>query len=233
MPGKLRLLFIRHGETQDNIDKILQGHRDTSLTSKGHKEAQVVADKLKDQQIDALYHSPLLRMRQTIDPILKDRPAVDVRTDSDLKGQKLGDLEGGPYSLVDFGNPRDADGKPGVEAFDDFVRRLKRSTGSIVGEQAPLVRDEDGVVAIATHGVCVTSIFKCLESTTNCAGFNPPLAVRGPQAYEVRYTDSDDVAELVVEKPKDLPIKDGVLDWQRIDGKPFVIERWGKQEKAL
>ena len=226
--GQLHLLFIRHGETQDNIDKILQGQRDTDLTDKGHREAKVLADKLRGQQIDAIYHSPLNRMKQTIAPILADLPDVPVEADKDLMGQGLGELEGHPYELLDFSSPRSADNHPGVERFDDFVSRLKRVTGRIIGAQAPQVGQQDRVVAIATHGVGITSIFKVLESTTTCAGFNPPLALRGPEAYEVRWTDSDDVAKLVVAKPAELPIKDGVLDWEKIDGKPIEIVTWGK-----
>lgn len=233
MVGKLHLLFIRHGETQDNIDKILQGWRDTSLTEKGLKEAQILVDKLRGQQIDAIYHSPLLRMRQTIQPILDRLPDIPVYPDADLRGQMLGDFEGGSYDLVDMSNPRSADGQPGVELFDDFVRRLKRSFGRIVGAEAPKVSQKDHVVAVATHGVGITSIFKVLEDTPSCNGHNPKFASRGPEAFEVRWTDSDDVASIVVEQPKDLPVKDGVLDWDRISGEPFLIESWGKREKAL
>lgn len=183
-----------------------------------------------------MYHSPLIRIKQTIEPILASHPnlqAKDVHSDSDLRGQGLGELEGGSYAMVDMSNPRSADGKPGVELFDEFVRRLKRVMGRIIAEQLPFITaDEDRVVAVATHGVGITSIFKTLESSTNCAGFNPPLAVRGPGAYEVRYPDSEDVAKLVVQNPKALPVSDGQLRWESIEGKPFLIERWGKKEKA-
>ena len=226
--GQLHLLFIRHGETQDNIDKILQGQRDTDLTEKGVREAQVLADKLKDQRIDALYHSPLKRMVQTVKPILDDKKDVYVEADPDLMGQGLGELEGGSYSLIDFSSPRSADDTTGAERFDDFVARLKAVMGRIVAAQAPKVGKEDQVVAVATHGVGITSIFKVLESTTTCVGFNPPLAVRGPEAYEVRWTDSDDVAKMVIAKPAELPVKDGTLDWEKINGKPFEIVYWGK-----
>ena len=63
--AKLNLLFIRHGETQDNIDRILQGHRDTSLTTKGLEEAKVLAQNLESDKIDIIYndipddHTPL------------------------------------------------------------------------------------------------------------------------------------------------------------------------------
>jgi probable phosphoglycerate mutase len=231
--GQLLLLFLRHGETKDNIERVLQGHRDTSLTENGLREAQVLANKLKDQHIDAIYHSPLTRMVQTIAPILEDRPYLQKFPDTDLKGQMLGELEGGAYDLVDLGNPRSADDKPGVEKFNDFVARLKRALTRIVGEQAPQVDGEDRVVAVATHGVCITSIFKCLENSPQCDGLNPKLARRGPEAYEVRWTDSDDIARLVVPEPAALPIKDGLVDWDKLEGEPFIIDRWGKKEKEM
>jgi broad specificity phosphatase PhoE len=231
--GQLRLLFVRHGETQDNIDRILQGLRDTSLTEKGHQEARILAEKLRGQQIDAIYHSTLTRIVQTIQPILSDHPNVQIHADADLKGQSLGELEGGSYDTIDMSNPRSADGQPGVELFNDFVRRLKRTLARIVGTEAPKVGQRDRTVVIATHGVGITSLFKTLEATPSCQGFGPKVAVRGPQAFEVRWTDSDDVARLVVSQPADLPIRDGLLDWSMVSGQPFLIESWGKDEKAI
>ena len=233
--GQLHLLFIRHGETQDNIDRVLQGHRDTSLTEKGHKEARILADKLRDQHIDAIYSSPLTRIAQTIAPILSDHSEVQVQVheDADLMGQALGELEGGSYDTIDMSNPRSADGQPVVELFDDFVGRLKRVFARIVGAQAPQVGGEDRNVVVATHGVGITSLFKALEASPSCQGFNPKLATRGERAFEVRWTDSDDVAELVVSKPAYLPIKSGVLDWSAVSDHPFLIERWGKEAKAI
>ena len=241
--SQLHILFIRHGETQDNIDRMLQGHRDTSLTPKGHREAQVLADKLHAQPVDAVYHSPLTRIRQTIQPILDQdhRRHLEVHSDPDLRGQFLGDLEGGSYDTVDMNNPRSADAQvatAGVELFDDFVRRLKRSFARIVGAEARQAVGQqqrgDRTVIIATHGVAITALFKTLESSPACDGFNAKMATRGPDAFEVRWTDSDDVSRLVVARPAELPVgKDGVLDWDAVVGEPFFIDYWGKREKAL
>ena len=146
----------------------------------------------------------------------------------------MGELEGGGYHLVDMSNPRSANGKPGVELFDDFLKRLLRAMARIIGKEAPQVKDDDRAVVIATHGVCITSIFKCLEGTPHCEGFfSHELAKRGPEAYEVRYPDSTDVAELVIEQPSRLPIKDGLLDWNAIDDTPIVIEKWGRKDSEL
>lgn len=230
-PGRLIILFIRHGETQDNIDRVLQGHHDTDLTPKGHYEAKVLADKLINQQIDIIYHSPLRRILQTIDPILKTWPNIPTHADPDLKGQALGELEGAKYDTIDMGNQRSADGQPGVELFDDFVTRLKHVFGRIIGAEAPQVQGQDRVVVIATHGVGITTILKVLEATY--PNFNTAIAIKGPEAYEVRWTDSDDVSRVVVNEPARLPVKDGSLDYATVKGFPFVIEYWGKKEKAL
>ena len=201
----------------------MQGHRDTSLTDKGLQEAQVLAKNLDGQHIDVVYHSPLLRITQTIEPILKSRSVSNVYADGNLKGQGLGELEGLTYDKVDFGNPRDADVQPGVEKFDDFVQRLKDVTGRIIAIEAPKVGDKDRVVLVASHGVCITSIFKVLEDTAPCNGFAPPVAIRGPDAYEVRWTDSDDVAKMIVVEPSELPIVNDQLQWDKMDGKPFIV----------
>lgn len=231
--GQLHLLFVRHGETQDNIDRILQGLRDTSLTEKGHKEARILAESLRRQRIDAIYHSTLTRIIQTIQPILSAHPNIQVHADADLKGQSLGELEGGSYDTIDMSNPRSADGQPGVELFDDFVRRLKRAFARIVGAEAPKVGRQDRTIVIATHGVVITSLFKALEATPSRQESGPKVAMRGPQTFEVRWTDSDDVARLVVLLPADLPIRDGLLDWSMLSGQSFLIEQWGKEEKAI
>ena len=142
-----------------------------------------------------------MRITQTIEPILKTREVMEIYSDANLKGQGLGNLEGLTYDKVDFGNPRDADIQPGVEIFDDFVQRLKVVTGKIIAAEAPKVGGKNRVVLVASHGVSITSIFKVLEDTAPCNGFASPVAVRGPDAYEVRWTDSDDVAKMVVAEP--------------------------------
>lgn len=231
--GKLNILFVRHGETQDNIDRMLQGHRDTDLTPKGHEQAKVLAKQFQGQHIDAIYHSPLKRITQTIQPILDQQPGVPTYADADLKGQYLGELEGGSYDSIDMNNPRSADGGPGVELFNHFVERLKRVFSRILGQEAPKVKDGDRTVVIATHGVGITSLFKTLENSPSCDGFNRKLAHRGPEAYEVRWTDSDDVAKIVVDRPDKIVVRDAGIDWDLMLDEPFLIEKWGKKETSL
>jgi len=54
----MRLLIIRHGDPD---------YANDTLTEKGHKEAKLLAEKLKGEKIDYIYSSPLGRARHTCD----------------------------------------------------------------------------------------------------------------------------------------------------------------------
>ena len=66
----MRLLLIRHGETQANIDHRLDtaypGYR---LTNHGLTQAASLPGKLADEPIEAVYASPLTRAQQTAAPL--------------------------------------------------------------------------------------------------------------------------------------------------------------------
>ena len=54
----MRILIIRHGDPD---------YANDTLTEKGHKEAKLLAEKLKKEKIDFIYSSPLGRARHTCD----------------------------------------------------------------------------------------------------------------------------------------------------------------------
>ncbi|MGB5596695.1 MAG: histidine phosphatase family protein [Crocosphaera sp.] len=67
----LRLLFIRHGETQWNRESRFQGIRDIPLNENGKQQGQKAADFLKEIKIDFGVSSPLLRPKETAEIILQ------------------------------------------------------------------------------------------------------------------------------------------------------------------
>lgn len=95
--GKVMKIFlIRHGEDKDNAASILNGRRDESLTEKGLQQAQVVAQKLKEYNIDCIYTSPLLRAHQTAQ-IISDIIGIEqIITDQLLIERDFGILTGRP-----------------------------------------------------------------------------------------------------------------------------------------
>ncbi len=60
-----RLILIRHGETDWNVEGRYQGQADPPLNPKGIEQARRLAQILKDKGIDVIYSSPLKRAWQT------------------------------------------------------------------------------------------------------------------------------------------------------------------------
>ena len=89
----MRLLLIRHGETDWNNEGRIQGHTDTPLNARGIAQAEKLAARLAREKIDAIYTSPLARARATAELIAREH-GVAVISDDRLKEKCLGDLEG-------------------------------------------------------------------------------------------------------------------------------------------
>ena len=59
------LLLIRHGETVDNVNKIMQGQTQGQLTAGGVEQARLLGERLRTRHIDAFVSSDLRRAVDT------------------------------------------------------------------------------------------------------------------------------------------------------------------------
>ena len=87
------IYLIRHGETDWNKTKRLQGVTDIPLNACGIELAEKTAEGLKDVPFDRIYTSPLIRAKKTAEIIRGDRPVELVVTDG-LKEISFGEYEG-------------------------------------------------------------------------------------------------------------------------------------------
>ena len=69
----MRLYIIRHGETDWNKEKKIQGHTDIPLNEYGRHLAEETAEGMKDISMDLCFTSPLLRAKETAQIVLGDR----------------------------------------------------------------------------------------------------------------------------------------------------------------
>jgi probable phosphoglycerate mutase len=76
--NRLRLLLIRHGETQWNRESRFQGIRDIPLNENGRLQAQQAADFLKKIPIHIGISSPMARPKETAEIILQYHPDVSL-----------------------------------------------------------------------------------------------------------------------------------------------------------
>lgn len=87
----MKLYMIRHGETEWNRQKLLQGQSDVPLNDYGRELAKVTADAIKDIPFDKVYSSPLCRAFETAQ-ILAGK--YGIQTDDRLKEICFGAGEG-------------------------------------------------------------------------------------------------------------------------------------------
>ncbi len=89
----MNIFFIRHGETDWNKEHLFQGKSNIPLNSNGIKQAENLANSLKNEKIDIIFSSPLDRALQTANIINKYHHAT-LYLDNQILERGLGELEG-------------------------------------------------------------------------------------------------------------------------------------------
>ncbi|HTL90581.1 MAG TPA: histidine phosphatase family protein [Leptolyngbya sp.] len=90
----VRLLLVRHGETEWNRKGQFQGQIDVPLNDNGRVQAAQAAEFLKPIQIDAAVSSSMSRPKETAEIILKYHPQVELQLRDDLREISHGLWEG-------------------------------------------------------------------------------------------------------------------------------------------
>lgn len=89
-----KIFLVRHGQDTDNEVAILNGRRDTELTELGREQAKQVAEKLKDNNVQVIYSSPLKRAYDTARIIAAELGINDVVANEQLIERDFGILTG-------------------------------------------------------------------------------------------------------------------------------------------
>jgi broad specificity phosphatase PhoE len=95
-----KVFLVRHGQDTDNAAGILNGHRDTNLNDLGREQARQVAEKLRDNNVQIIYTSPLKRTYETASIIASILGINEVIKDGRLIERDFGTLTGKPVSDI-------------------------------------------------------------------------------------------------------------------------------------
>lgn len=146
--------MIRHGQDKDNAAGILNGRRDAELTDFGREQAQKVAQKLKGNNIQIMYSSPLKRAHETARIIAEELGIDEIVADERLIERDFGILTGKPVASI----PKYTDKILAtervnyfleVEGAEDFPTVLEKGRNILEEIQQ---RHSDNNVALVTHG---------------------------------------------------------------------------------
>lgn len=170
------ILLIRHGETDWNAEKRLQGHLDIALNAHGERQAAALAQALSNERVDAIIASDLQRAMQTAQAIADPR-GMTVQIEPALRERCYGAFEGLLYSDIGERYPdahaawraRDIDaryptGLNRAETLREFSQRAVDAVTSL----AAAYRHKK--IVVVTHG----GVLECIHRAATGAGLLPP-----------------------------------------------------------
>lgn len=194
-----RFCLVRHGETDWNVERRLQGHTDIELNAHGIKQATQMAKALKafDLQFDVLYTSDLLRAAKTAKAI-EDLYQVNAIVDARLRERHLGSLQGLTLSDAPLLEPElwkihlqrnlHHDLKGG-ESISQFASRIHGALEKIRAQHS------GQTILLVSHGGALDMMYRLAS--------NQPLATE-----------------------KAVSVPNASLNWIAHDGKSWGVEQW-------
>lgn len=93
-PGENYVVVFRHGESEDNFNRIFSGWHDARITARGRGQASALAPKLKDLKLDVVITSDLVRSKETARLAVASNPGVRFEEDARIKERNYGILTG-------------------------------------------------------------------------------------------------------------------------------------------
>ncbi len=158
-------LLARHGETDWNFERRVQGHADRPLNDTGRAQAQALADELATEPLDAVYSSDLVRAHETA-RIVADRKGLEVTALPDLREKHFGSWEGLTDREVLARFPDAQRGPWGdAETSEEVARRVLAALRRIADAHP------DGRVLVVSHGGPLRAILlQCGTDGTSAIG---------------------------------------------------------------
>lgn len=150
------IVFVRHGQTEWNVLKRMQGREDIPLNAKGLEEAEITATGIKgacDRTgliFDKVVSSPLLRASVTAETIAKAIGCTTVYSDENVTERDFGVLSGTPFDTNSKYIMQDVDEIPSLEPVSALLERVNR----FIKKNASANEN----ILVVTHGA-VTRIF--------------------------------------------------------------------------
>ena len=159
----LRIHFIRHGQTEWNTEKKLQGHLNSPLTEEGIEQTKLLYEKIRYIDFNKIYTSPQGRAIHTA-KILKGKKDIPIFELEEIMEMGFGNIEGlekekfkekHPKSFMNLWtdavkyDPSDFGGESFIEVEKRAIKGLKK-----------LVRENiSGDIIVVSHGMVLKVIF--------------------------------------------------------------------------
>lgn len=202
------LYLTRHGQTEWNVAKKLQGHKDSPLTEMGILHAQWLADSMSQISLDSIYSSSSVRAVKTTE-ILRGGRTISITPDDDLREINIGSWEGKDISTIEstfpdehyafWNTPHLYTPANNGESFYDLQKRVLPRIQRIVQTNA------GKSILIVTHAATLKLIMTYFNGRPLSEVWTPPIVhstalckviIEGDQFNTVLYGDTSHYREV-------------------------------------
>lgn len=157
----MKIYLIRHGESTGDVEDRYGGDYDDSLSPKGVKESEDLAQRLKDENIQIIYASPRKRAMETADIVNKTLD-VELKIVEQLRERNnYGVLTGLTKSEAEKEHPEEVNELEkgihhSVKRSEDYELFKKR----ILEAFEEISNDAHATIAVITHGGPIRCIIR-------------------------------------------------------------------------
>ena len=157
----MRLVVLRHGQTDLNKNFIYNGQTEEDINEEGVQQAKEAAETLRKSHFDKIYCSPLKRTRHTCEIVNWQKQ--EVIYDDRIKERTLGEYDGKTLkdTKYDFSKHYDYYYKQtgdGVENLPDLFKRVHSFLDDVISSN-----NKDDTILIVTHGGVMRAIYYYFE----------------------------------------------------------------------
>lgn len=168
----MKIYMIRHGETDWNIVKRLQGRSDIPLNEEGRRLARVTAKALEEVPFARIYTSPLLRAKETAQ-IIKGNRNIPFIEEERLQEISFGIYEGfycaeehytipAPDFINFFKKPESYIAPEGAEAIETLCKR----TTDFLQELVHTTEYQNENILLSTHGAALRGLLSTINMSS-------------------------------------------------------------------
>ena len=166
------LLLVRHGETDWNLERRVQGQTDIELNTTGIAQAHALAEALADVYLVGVVASDLARARDTA-AIVAEQQRLELRLDPGLREKDFGTWEGLTDTEIAKRFPGALEGNWGDGETSEAV--AARAIAAVGRARAV---HPTGPVLVVSHGGPLRALLAHFEirhrTISNCAVFRVP-----------------------------------------------------------
>lgn len=202
----VRIFMVRHGRTEYNSKKVIQGHLDIDIDETGKDQALKVAHYLEDFKFDYCVSSDLCRCTNTIKGILQNNPHLNedrLKVTPNVRERMMGPVQG--MFIGDAKEKYGTNFKQMGEQEVDFLRRVEEEWNLLLKKAAT---DDYGNILLCTHGGVITSFTNYLYNI-RAYGLGEGLK---PESLRVPFNTSITVIDVNKETGKGIIQKFGVTE---------------------